>query len=283
MSCTLLFSFQNAGSNTPKLISWLTNKLWSIVWKATPQTLHCRFMMGHCCSLLSSRSVMSGSSVTPMDYITWQTFLSMEFPRQGYWSGLPFPSPGDLHLQGIEPEPPALTGKTLYHWATREAWMWTPGLRNLPFTLILRFAERRQGVAWGAGPVFLDELSRKSFKDGWESPTWSYKGSSALLPTLGIDASFSLSTPKPREVREKFRSQGKERRSRCLVFKTPHNYFWNSFCIRLKAGGRRWDNGKSCQTDSLSQRTGLGIPFHRLCWEQSLQVIMSLCKYIWFS
>ena len=27
----------------------------------------------------------------------------MEFPRQEYWSGLPFPSPGDLPNPGIEP------------------------------------------------------------------------------------------------------------------------------------------------------------------------------------
>ena len=31
-----------------------------------------------------------------------QAPLSMEFPRQEYWSGLPFPSPGDLHNQGIK-------------------------------------------------------------------------------------------------------------------------------------------------------------------------------------
>ena len=29
--------------------------------------------------------------------------LSMEFSRQEYWSGLPFPSPGDLSDPGIEP------------------------------------------------------------------------------------------------------------------------------------------------------------------------------------
>ena len=28
--------------------------------------------------------------------ITYRAPPSMEFPRQGYWSGLPFPSPGDL-------------------------------------------------------------------------------------------------------------------------------------------------------------------------------------------
>ena len=30
--------------------------------------------------------------------------LSMEFPRQEYWSGLPFPSSGDLPNPGIKPE-----------------------------------------------------------------------------------------------------------------------------------------------------------------------------------
>ena len=33
--------------------------------------------------------------------------LSMEFSRQQYWSGLPFPSPGDLPNPGIEPRSPA--------------------------------------------------------------------------------------------------------------------------------------------------------------------------------
>ena len=28
---------------------------------------------------------------------------SMEFPRQEYWSGLPFPSPGDLSNAGMKP------------------------------------------------------------------------------------------------------------------------------------------------------------------------------------
>ena len=36
------------------------------------------------------------------------TPLSMEFPRQEYWSGLPFPSPGDPLDSRIEPTSPAL-------------------------------------------------------------------------------------------------------------------------------------------------------------------------------
>ena len=34
----------------------------------------------------------------------------MGFPRQAHWSGLPFPSPGDLPDLGIEPASPALAG-----------------------------------------------------------------------------------------------------------------------------------------------------------------------------
>ena len=34
--------------------------------------------------------------------------LSMGFPRQEYWSGLPFPSPGDLPNPRIKPASPAL-------------------------------------------------------------------------------------------------------------------------------------------------------------------------------
>ena len=36
--------------------------------------------------------------------------LSMEFSRQEYWNGLPFPIPGDLLDLGIEPTSPALAG-----------------------------------------------------------------------------------------------------------------------------------------------------------------------------
>ena len=37
-----------------------------------------------------------------------QAPLSMGFPRQEYWSELPFPPPGDLPNPGIEPGSPAL-------------------------------------------------------------------------------------------------------------------------------------------------------------------------------
>ena len=37
----------------------------------------------------------------------------MGFSRQEYWSGLPFPSPGDLPDPGIEPKSPALQADSL--------------------------------------------------------------------------------------------------------------------------------------------------------------------------
>ena len=40
-----------------------------------------------------------------------QAPLSMGFLRQEYWSGLQFPSPGDLPDSGIEPTSPALIGR----------------------------------------------------------------------------------------------------------------------------------------------------------------------------
>ena len=48
-----------------------------------------------------------------MDCTAHQAFLSMGFSRQGYWSGLPFPSPGDLPDPEIEPRSPALQSDAL--------------------------------------------------------------------------------------------------------------------------------------------------------------------------
>ena len=45
--------------------------------------------------------------------VAYQASQSMEFSRQEYWSGLPFPSPGDLPNPGIEPESPALQADAL--------------------------------------------------------------------------------------------------------------------------------------------------------------------------
>ena len=51
-------------------------------------------------------------SVTPQ-IVAHQAPLSMEFSRQEYWSGLPFPTPGDLPDPGIKPGSPALQADSL--------------------------------------------------------------------------------------------------------------------------------------------------------------------------
>ena len=56
------------------------------------------------CSVAASDSATSWT-------VTHLAPLPMGFPRQEYWSGLPFPSPGDLADPGIEPSSPALAGR----------------------------------------------------------------------------------------------------------------------------------------------------------------------------
>ena len=59
---------------------------------------------------------------------------SMEFSRQEYWNGLPFPTPGDLPDWGTEPTSPASPalaadslphhlGSTLYDWLSIKHWL----------------------------------------------------------------------------------------------------------------------------------------------------------------
>ena len=45
--------------------------------------------------------------------VAYHASPSMGFSRQGYWSGLPFPSPGDLPNPGIEPGSPTLQADAL--------------------------------------------------------------------------------------------------------------------------------------------------------------------------
>ena len=49
--------------------------------------------------------------VATLGTVARQASLSMGFSRPGYWSGLPFPPPGDFPNPGIEPASPALAGR----------------------------------------------------------------------------------------------------------------------------------------------------------------------------
>ena len=73
---------------------------------------YCLSILYVCCCCWVSRWATSDSFATPWT-VACQASLSMGFPRQEYWSGLPFPSPGDPPNPGIEPAfsaSPALSG-----------------------------------------------------------------------------------------------------------------------------------------------------------------------------
>ena len=63
--------------------------------------------------------------------VAYQAPPSMGFSRQECWSGLPFPSPGDLPVPGIKPRSPALRadalpseppGKWIQRWRRLKTW-----------------------------------------------------------------------------------------------------------------------------------------------------------------
>ena len=63
--------------------------------------------------LISRESEVVFDPLRPHGTVAYQAPQSMEFSMQEYWSGWPFPSPGDLPNPGIEPRSPALQADTL--------------------------------------------------------------------------------------------------------------------------------------------------------------------------
>ena len=83
--------------------------------------------------LLFTCQVVSDSSATPWT-VARQVPLFMGFPRQEYWSGLPFPSPAHLPNPGIEPATPTLK-RRFFTWAIWEAHAWlTVHINNTKFS-----------------------------------------------------------------------------------------------------------------------------------------------------
>ena len=77
------------------------------------------FRMGNTCTPMADSCQASKHLLNRvlLFVIPWtvvnQASLSLEFSRQEYWSGLVFPSPGDLDDPGTEPRSPALQADTL--------------------------------------------------------------------------------------------------------------------------------------------------------------------------
>ena len=76
--------------------------------------------IGVCCVLVTK---LSPTLATPRT-VACQAPLSMGFTRQEYWSGFPFPSPGDLPDPGIEPRSPALQADSLPTELQRKPHIW---------------------------------------------------------------------------------------------------------------------------------------------------------------
>ena len=91
-------------------IIWVTSLSylpWSTNIVSLPQL---KLLLCSCNDLQNTCGLVTKSCLTSVMpwTVTCQAPLSMGFSRQGYWSGLPFPSPGDLLDSGIEPRSPAL-------------------------------------------------------------------------------------------------------------------------------------------------------------------------------
>ena len=87
----------------------------SPAWKGNPMQSLRRTGMRLIPSVSTDGSLVAKSWQTLV--ILWtvahQGPLSMGFSRSEYWSGLPFPSPGDLSDPGVEPGSPALQADSL--------------------------------------------------------------------------------------------------------------------------------------------------------------------------
>ena len=74
-------------------------------------------MTGTACNLKQIRHEVKSLSRVRLSATLWtvayQAPLTIGFSRQEYWSGSPFPSPGDLPNPGIEPGSPALQADAL--------------------------------------------------------------------------------------------------------------------------------------------------------------------------
>ena len=76
--------------------------------------------------------------VTPWT-VAYQAPLSMGFSRQEYWSGLPFPSPGEFPDPGIEPGFPALEADALISEPQGKPTKWIRVLVSVKFRNLMKW------------------------------------------------------------------------------------------------------------------------------------------------
>ena len=119
----------------------------------------------------------------------------MEFPRQEYWSGLPFPTPGDLSDPGIKPVSPSSAGRFYTteppgkHWAKSKDFF-SSGWRGAGGGTL-------HGM-WNLGSLTRDwthTLCSGSMETTAEPPRKSPKARMSFSPSLGTVMTQSLDLP----------------------------------------------------------------------------------------
>ena len=115
-----------------------------------------------------------------------QAPLSMGFSRQEYWTGLPFPPPGDLPDPGIEPASPALAGRF-----SITALLGKPGYQaevtSLKKTLLDNLGMFK---AWNKGSVAGVDRARGEYS----RITWGSRAGVAAYGALSMRRSLNLSS-----------------------------------------------------------------------------------------
>ena len=97
-----------------KTLKWGSPRWVDNPWKPTHTTGNVYLAQYILVSLYNKVKLLSHVGFFAIPWtIIYEASLSIGFSRQEYWSGLPFPSPGDLPDPGIEPRSPALQADTL--------------------------------------------------------------------------------------------------------------------------------------------------------------------------
>ena len=97
--CRIIYNSQKMKTPEVLITEWMDKNVWYICN---------RILISH-----KKDSAKSCPTLEALWTVALQPPLSMGFSRQEYWSGLPFPSPGDLPDPGIEPRSLALQADSL--------------------------------------------------------------------------------------------------------------------------------------------------------------------------
>ena len=104
--------------------------------------------------------------------VAHQAPLSMEFSSQEYWSGLPFPSPGDLPDAGIKLASLALASRFFPIWATREACLWSCRFFNRCSRVPLDSGKATCTLATQTTPSLVPRAAKRQTWGGDHWPPW---------------------------------------------------------------------------------------------------------------